>query len=178
MSANPYDRLPELPTFELTSSDVTTGVTLSLPQVSESTGLGGHDLSPQLSWSGAPAGTKSFVVTVFDPDAPTPSGFWHWAVANIPANVTELSAGAGTVGSGLLPAGAITLRNDGGFPGFVGASPPPGHGDHEYYFVVHSVDVEALDITADASPAMVSFQLFFHATGRAIIHAPFGIPAQ
>jgi Raf kinase inhibitor-like YbhB/YbcL family protein len=173
MSANPYDLLPVLPSFELSSSDVQQGVRLSTAQLGES--VGGSDVSPQLSWSGAPEGTKSYVVTVYDPDAPTASGFWHWAVFNIPAEVTSLAAGAGTPGSGLLPDSAVTLRNDGGFAGYMGATPPAGHGDHEYYFVVHAVDVAELDISQDASPGMLGFNLFFHAIGRAIISAPYGV---
>ena len=175
MSANPYDQLPKLPAFDLESTDVRRGERLSNDQVGDS--AGGKDVSPQLSWSGAPEGTKSYVVTVYDPDAPTASGFWHWAVFNIPAEVTSLAAGAGTPGSSTLPEGAVTLRNDGGVAGYVGATPPAGHGDHEYYFVVHAVDVEILDIPEDASPAMLGFNLFFHAIGRAVISAPYSEPA-
>jgi Raf kinase inhibitor-like YbhB/YbcL family protein len=173
MSANPYDQLPKLPSFDLESTDVRQGERLSNDQVGS--GAGGGDISPQLRWSGAPEGTKSYVVTVYDPDAPTASGFWHWAVFNIPAEVTSLPAGAGTPGSGLLPEGAVTLRNDGGVVGYVGATPPPGHGDHEYYVVVHAVDVETLDVPEDASPAMLGFNLFFHAVGRAVISAPYSV---
>ncbi|CAD5990149.1 YbhB/YbcL family Raf kinase inhibitor-like protein [Agreia sp. COWG] len=175
MSANPYDRLPKLPSFEITSTDVRQGERLSNAQLGAS--AGGQDVSPQLSWSGAPEATKSYVVTVYDPDAPTASGFWHWAVLDIPADVNTLASGAGTPGSELLPAGAVTLKNDAGVAGFVGATPPPGHGDHEYYVVVHAVDVESLGLPADASPAMLGFNLFMHAVGRAIISAPYGVEA-
>ena len=121
---NPYDFLPQVPEFSLTSTECTAGETLPMPHVSGLMGAGGEDRSPQLSWSGFPEGTKSFAVTCYDPDAPTASGFWHWAVANIPASVTELPSGAGdTDGSG-LPDGAIQLRNDAGFAGYVGAAPP------------------------------------------------------
>ncbi|HTK06435.1 MAG TPA: YbhB/YbcL family Raf kinase inhibitor-like protein [Ktedonobacteraceae bacterium] len=167
---NPYEHLPQVASFEVTSNDVREGEELSLPQVSGIFGAGGEDISPQLSWSGFPEGTKSFVVTVYDPDAPTASGFWHWAVVDIPANVTELARGAGDKedGSG-LPAGAFQLRNDGGAPRFVGAAPPVGHGKHRYFVVVHAVDVASLGIGKDATPAFLGFNLFFHTLGRATI---------
>ena len=105
---NPYDFLPELPGFTLTSTDITDGKPLKNAQVSGIMGAGGEDVSPQLSWSGFPEETRSFAVTVFDPDAPTASGFWHWAVANLPATVTELPSGVGD--GSLLPGDALTLR--------------------------------------------------------------------
>ncbi|QIS20223.1 YbhB/YbcL family Raf kinase inhibitor-like protein [Nocardia terpenica] len=171
-SHNPYAALPPLPTFALTSEDVTDGQPFGNDQVSGVFGAGGKDISPQLSWSGFPAGTKSFAVTVYDPDAPTASGFWHWAVADIPAAVTSLPRGAGSEG-GALPAGAITLRNDGGFAGFVGAAPPAGHGHHRYIITVHAVDVDSLGIDANATPAFLGFNLFSHAIGRAQIVATY-----
>jgi Raf kinase inhibitor-like YbhB/YbcL family protein len=151
----------------VTSSDVSDGHTLPMPQVSGVMGAGGEDRSPQLSWSGFPEGTRSFAVTVYDPDAPTASGFWHWAVANIPADVTELPAGAGAEGNAKLPAGAIQLRNDAGTQGYVGAAPPSGHGPHRYFVVVHAVDTETLDVTPNTSPAVLGFNLFFHTLARA-----------
>ena len=112
MRNNPYAELPNVASFQVTSSDIQDGEKLPMPQVSGIMGAGGQDVSPQLSWSGYPAGTKSFVVTVYDPDAPTASGFWHWAVVDIPAGVTELASGAGDEGGARLPAGAFQLRND------------------------------------------------------------------
>ena len=138
---NPYDELPEVPSFELTSEDVRDGEELQQPQWSGLFGAGGEDVSPQLAWSGFPDGTKSFAVTCYDPEAPTASGFWHWAVVDIPASVTELARGAGDEQGSGLPSGAFQLRNDAGVRQHVGAAPPPGHGRHHYYYVVHAVDV-------------------------------------
>src|SRR3712207_4827636 len=155
VTRNPYAELPELPTFTVTSTDVADGETLPKPQVSGIFGAGGEDTSPQLSWSGFPEETKSFAVTVYDPDAPTASGFWHWAVANLPASVTELPADAGNGDD--LPGGALILRNDAGQKRFIGAAPPPGHGAHRYIVAVHAVGVEKLDLPADATPAFLGF---------------------
>jgi Raf kinase inhibitor-like YbhB/YbcL family protein len=166
---NPYDFLPRVPSFTVTSADVTDGQQLSMAQVSGVLGAGGEDRSPQLSWSGFPEGTRSFAVTVYDPDAPTASGFWHWAVANIPASVSELPAGAGDKDNPQLPEGAVQLRNDGGFAGYVGAAPPAGHGPHRYFLVVHAVGTDRLDVTADATPAVLGFNLFFNTVARATI---------
>src|SRR6476660_8494387 len=166
---NPYEFLPKLPSFTLTSESVTDGQPLANDQVSGIMGAGGEDVSPQLSWSGFPEGTRSFAVTVFDPDAPTASGFWHWAVANIPASVTELASGAGDKDSASLPEGAVQLRNDGGFAGYVGAAPPSGHGPHRYFVVVHAVDTDTLDVDGNTSPAVLGFNLFFHTLGRATL---------
>ncbi|TQN32262.1 hypothetical protein FHX37_2212 [Haloactinospora alba] len=163
---SPYNFLPEVPSFTVTSSDVTHGQTLPNSQVSGIMGAGGEDVSPQLSWSGFPEGTRSFAVTCLDPDAPTASGFWHWAVCDIPATTTELVRGAGDENGTGLPAGAVTLRNDAGSKRYIGAAPPPGHGPHRYMFVVHAVDVESLGIDDSASPAFLGFNLFFHTLGR------------
>ena len=170
MVYNPYEHLPQVASFHLTSADVRENEKLSLPQVSGIFGAGGEDISPQLSWSGFPQDTKSFVVTVYDPDAPTASGFWHWAVVDIPAQVTGLARGAGDKedDSG-LPAGAFQLRNDSAMTRFIGAAPPVGHGKHRYFTVVHAVDVASLGISKDASPAFLGFNLFFHTLGRATI---------
>lgn len=151
-------------TFTLTSNDLVDGGTLSDAQV-----YAKGNSSPHLSWSGAPEGTKSFAITCYDPDAPTGSGFWHWTVANIPADISELASGAGAVGGANLPAGAIQGRTDFGDAGFGGAAPPAGHGPHRYIFTVFAVDVEKLDVTADNSGAVYGFNLHFHTLAKASI---------
>lgn len=147
--------------FTLTSNDLVDGGALSDAQV-----YAKGNSSPHLAWSGAPEGTKSFAVHCYDPDAPTGSGFWHWTVANIPADVTELAAGASPDN---LPKGAIEGRTDFGAPGFGGAAPPAGHGPHRYIFTVFAVDVDHLDVTAENSGAVFGFNLFFHTLAKASI---------
>ena len=169
MNYNPYENLPKVPSFEVTSTDVQDGEKMPLPHVSGIFGAGGEDVSPQVSWRGFPEGTESFVVTVYDPDAPTASGFWHWAVVDIPADVTELPHGAGDPSGSDLPKGAFQLRNDGGTVGYVGSAPPSGHGKHRYFIVVHAVDVASLGIDKDATPAFLGFNLFFHTLARGMI---------
>jgi Raf kinase inhibitor-like YbhB/YbcL family protein len=169
---NPYDFLPQVPSFTVTSTDIADGEHLAPPLVSGKMGLDGQDRSPQLSWSGFPAETKGFAVTVYDPDAPTASGFWHWAVTGIPASVTELPSGAADGG---LPDGALQLRNDAGFAGFVGAAPPAGHGTHHYYVVVHALDTDDLGIPAEATPAYLGFNLFSHTLARGTIVATYEV---
>lgn len=163
---DPYELLPAVGSFTVTSTDVRDGEQLALTYVHGS--AGGENRSPQLSWSGFPEGTKSFVVTCFDPDAPIVSGFWHWTVVNLPASITELPTGAGGDDAN-LPGDAFHVRSDMGSRDYVGAAPPKGDMVHRYYFVVHAVDVEALEVTPDASPTVVGFNLAFHTLARAII---------
>jgi Raf kinase inhibitor-like YbhB/YbcL family protein len=165
VSPNPYDLLPSVPSFTVTSTDLQDGQPLKDDQVAAR-----GNTSPQLSWSEVPEGTKSFVVTCFDPDAPTPSGFWHWVLVDLPANVTSLDTGA--TGKP-LPGKAFHCRNDGGEKGFMGAAPPQGDQVHRYFFVVHAVKEESLGVDPDASPAVVSFNLAFKSLGRAIIHGTY-----
>jgi Raf kinase inhibitor-like YbhB/YbcL family protein len=165
----PHESLPEVPSFTVTSTDVTDGAKLSMPQVSGVFGAGGEDISPQLSWEGFPEGTKSFAVTCFDPDAPTGSGFWHWAVANIPASVTELPTDAGNPDGSRLPAGAVMLAGDAGANRYIGAAPPSGHGTHRYVFTVHALKEESLDVDANTRPALLGFFMLGTTLGRASI---------
>lgn len=164
---NPYALLRAVPEFELISAQVREGE--PLPASVFGADAGGKDESPQLSWSGAPEGTLSYAVTCFDPDAPTGSGFWHWAVANIPAEVTSLEAGAGDPAKGLLPEGAITLPNEVRVPAFIGAGPPEGTGVHHYWFVVHALNVSHIDIDPQATPAVLGFMMRDAVIGRAIL---------
>lgn len=169
----PHDLLPPVAAFTVTSEDIADGEVLPDAQV-----LAGGDTSPQLSWSGAPEGTRSYVVTCYDPDAPTGSGFWHWSVVDVPASVTSLPTGAGSGDFAGLPAGAVQVRNDYGTRAFGGAAPPPGDPAHRYVFAVHAVDVEKLGPDGDASPAAVGFNLHYHTLGRAVLVAEYAAPKE
>jgi Raf kinase inhibitor-like YbhB/YbcL family protein len=167
VSPNPYDLLPRVGTFSVASEDVADGQPLADAQVAS-----GGNTSPQLSWSGAPSETKSYVVSCFDPDAPTPSGFWHWTVVDIPADVTALPAGAGS-GDDALPGAAFHVRNDVGSRDFTGAAPPEGDQVHRYFFVVHAVSEDSLGVDAEVSPTVVAINLAFKTLARAIVVATY-----
>lgn len=160
--------------FTLSSPTLPEGKPLPNAQVFNSFGCTGGNLSPELVWSNAPGGTKSFAVTVYDPDAPTGSGWWHWVIFNIPASMTSLPAGAGDPASGKAPQGAIQSQTDFGAPGFGGACPPPGDKPHRYIFTVHALNVDSLPLDAKASGAMVGFYLTQHTIARASFTRTFG----
>jgi Raf kinase inhibitor-like YbhB/YbcL family protein len=169
IAPDPYDILPSVPTFELTSNDIVDGSPLDEQFVHAS--AGGKNLSPQLAWSGFPVDTRSFVVTCFDPDAPTGSGFWHWVAVNLPRTVTELDRGVDP-----LPDDAFCVRNDYGDAAYGGAAPPPGDRTHRYVFAVHALDVDALEVPPDAPPAYIGFNLAFHTLARAVLRPTFQSP--
>ena len=160
---DPYSFLPKVATFTV-EADFADGAPLPDAQV-----YAKGNSSPALRWSGAPEGTKSYAVTCYDPDAPTPSGFWHWFVVNVPGDVTELPAGAGAERGGGLPAGSLQLANDFGTRDFGGAAPPEGDRAHRYMFVVAALDVEHLDLEADTHAAKASFMMLQHIVGRAFV---------
>lgn len=166
MTNDPLWRLPEVAALEVRSPDFDEGA--PLPDWARAHGAGGRDLSPELRWLGAPPETQSYVVRVFDPDAPTMSGFWHWAVYDLPASVDRLPRGAGTPSSGLLPPGAITVANELGDEEYTGAAPPPGHGEHRYFFVVSALDVARLELPPGITPAALGFMLRPHELARGV----------
>jgi Raf kinase inhibitor-like YbhB/YbcL family protein len=153
----------------LTSPDIKPGAKMADEQVFNNFGCTGKNISPTLNWSGAPKGTKSFALNVFDPDAPTGSGFWHWVIFNIPPDVTSLSKGAGDPKSSAAPKGAIQGRTDYGFPGYGGPCPPPGAKPHHYQFTIYALDVEKLNADENASAAVVGFNLHFHTLEKATL---------
>lgn len=155
----------------LTSPDFAEGGSLPEAQVLNGFGCSGANLSPALAWSGAPEGTKSYILTLFDPDAPTGSGWWHWTVANLPADSTGLAAGASPGG---LPAGAVEGRTDFGAPGFGGACPPEGAGAHRYVFTLYAMPEAALAVDGDTSGAMVGFLANAMALERAELTVTYG----
>lgn len=160
--------------FTLSSPTIKPNSKLGQEQVFNGFGCAGKNISPALKWSNAPTGAKSFAVTVYDPDAPTGSGWWHWVVYNIPANVTELPAGAGNANGSQLPAGAVQGRTDFGTAGFGGACPPQGDKPHRYIFTVHALKTEKIDAPADATAALIGFMLNANRLGKASFTATYG----
>lgn len=160
--------------FKVTSPDFVNGGTIKIAQVFNSFGCTGGDISPALHWSGAPAGTKSYALTIYDPDAPTGSGWWHWVVFNIPADVTGLPAGAGAADSHTLPAGAVQARTDFGFSHYGGPCPPVGDAPHHYQITVYALKVAKLPLGANASGALVGYYLHFNTLAKARLVGLFG----
>ena len=160
--------------LSLTSPDIKPGAKIADEQVFNAFGCSGKNISPALNWSGAPKGTKSFALNVFDPDAPTGSGFWHWVIFNIPPDVTSLPKGAGDPKSSAAPKGAIQGRTDYGVPGYGGPCPPPGAKPHHYQFTIYALDVDKLDADENATAAVVGFNLHFHTLEKATLTGLYG----
>lgn len=160
--------------FALTSPEIKAGGKIDKRFEFDGFGCKGDNKSPALKWSGAPAGTKSYAVTVYDPDAPTGSGWWHWMVINIPADVTELPAGAGVPNSTALPTGAVQNRIDYGVAAFGGVCPPPGDKPHRYIFTVHALKTGKLEVPADATAALTGFMINANSLGKASFTARYG----
>jgi Raf kinase inhibitor-like YbhB/YbcL family protein len=160
--------------FTLKSNDVAPKVTLSAAQIYSGFGCSGGNLSPQLSWSGAPSGTLSYAVTVYDPDAPTGSGWWHWVVIDLPTTTTTLSTGAGDTAGTLLPKGSRQIRTDFGTKGYGGPCPPQGDKPHRYIFTVYALKVAKLEVPDDATAAFVGFMIHSSELGKATFTAYYG----
>ena len=160
--------------FTVTSPDIHSGATIPMAQVFS--GCGGGNQSPALSWSGEPKGTESFAITMWDPDAPTGTGWWHWTVVNIPASVHSLPVNAGAANSTALPAGAVQGRTDFGFSNYGGPCPPKGDKPHHYIITVYAVKVPSLKIDAQSSGAAVGFNLHFNTLAKAKTVGTWGRP--
>ena len=160
--------------FTLISPDIKANG--KIPKRFEYNGFGcsGENRSPALQWSGAPKDTKSYAVTMYDPDAPTGSGWWHWIVINIPADVTELTAGAGALNSTLLPHGAVQGRSDFGTPAWGCTCPPQGDAPHRYIFTVYALKTGKLEVPADATAALTGYMIHANTLGKASFTATYG----
>ena len=159
--------------FTLTSTHIADQQALPLQFVHSAMGAGGQNVSPDLAWSGAPEGTQSYALTMYDPDAPTGSGWWHWVVYDIPASATGLVMGAGAAGGAALPAGAKLGRTDFGTAEYGGAAPPPGHGPHRYIFTLYALKTPQLDVPPDATAAMIGFSIHFAKLAQAQLTATY-----
>ncbi len=159
--------------FQLTSPAFTEGGTIPNAQVFKGFGCTGDNISPALAWSGVPKEAKSLALTVYDPDAPTGSGWWHWIVVNIPATETGLAEGAGSPG-GKLPVGAVQGRTDFGMAGYGGPCPPTGDPPHHYIFTLWAVTADRLDVDANSSGALAGYMLHFNNAGKAVLTGRYG----
>ena len=165
---------PARGTLVVTSTDMHAGRTMKMDQVFNGMGCTGANRSPEVTWRGAPRGTLSYAVTLYDPDAPTGSGWWHWVVYDIPASVTHLATGAGATTGGSLPADAAQGATDFGVAGYGGPCPPPGDKPHHYMLSVYALDVPKLDVPPNATAALVGFNIHAHTLARGRITALFG----
>ncbi|HEY2795146.1 MAG TPA: YbhB/YbcL family Raf kinase inhibitor-like protein [Micromonosporaceae bacterium] len=161
---SPYDSLKSVPALTVTSDDLDNGGVMPMAQVFN--GAGGGNVSPHLQWSGEPEGTKGYAVTLYDPDAPTVSGFWHWQMTGIPASVTALPSGAGAAG---VMEGVRNNRTDFGTEEYGGAAPPAGDGAHRYIFAVSALDTDDLGLDSSAGTAVTSFAIEAHTIARGLL---------
>lgn len=162
--------------FELSSPDIGDGQPLSKIQEYSGFGCTGDNRAPALNWRDAPPGTQSFAITVYDPDAPTGSGWWHWLLFNLPASTMSLPAASGQPGGPGLPGTSVQSVTDYGTPGFGGACPPAGDPPHRYVFTVHALKVAGLDLDASAMPALVGYMLNANSLGKASLTATYTRP--
>ena len=153
--------------FTLSSPTIKANSTLTDAQVFSGFGCTGQNISPALTWKNAPKNTKSFAITVYDPDAPTGSGWWHWLAYNISAKTTAIEANAGVEDSKLLPVGSVQGRTDFGNHAFGGACPPVGDKPHRYIFTIHALNTDKIELPTDASAAMVGYMLHAHLIAKA-----------
>ena len=171
MRRDPYAELPAVPAFRVSSDAVADEVTMPVAQRSGVFDAGGRDVSPDLTWSGFPDSTRSFIVTMYDPDAPTPSGFWHWTVVDLSPDTTSLPEGAGE-SDDVLPSGRH-ITNDAGMRRYIGPAPPPGF-THRYYIGVTALDIPTVDVPDTASPALALFITLRNAVARATVVPRYG----
>jgi Raf kinase inhibitor-like YbhB/YbcL family protein len=160
--------------FKLESPDIRSGAMIDRKFEFNGFGCSGENKSPALKWSGAPKDARSFAVTVYDPDAPTGSGWWHWTVINIPADVVDLKSDAGNASNANLPTGARHVRIDYGVAAWGGLCPPPGDKPHRYIFTVHALKTDRLDIPSDATAALAGFMINANQIGKASFTARYG----
>ena len=160
--------------FQLSSPTIKPESTLGADQVFNGFGCTGNNISPELVWANAPEGTKSFALTVYDPDAPTGSGWWHWVVYNLPATANKLTAGAGTADGKKLPTGSLQGRTDFGAPGFGGACPPVGDKPHRYIFTLHALKTDKIEVPTDATAALIGYMINANRIGQASFTAYYG----
>ncbi len=160
--------------FTLKSADIAPNATLTQEQVFNGFGCSGKNISPALSWIGAPAGTQSYALTVYDPDAPTGSGWWHWVIVNLPASANAIAKGAGTADGKALPVGSQQVRTDFGAYGFGGACPPAGDKPHHYIFTLYALKVPKLDVPTDGTAALAGFMIHGNMLAKTSFTALFG----
>ena len=180
-AATPLKRSPVMPmtaakasAFKLSSPELKPGQMLPASYEFAGFGCAGDNLSPALQWSGAPAGTQSFAVTMYDPDAPTGSGWWHWMAYNLPADTASLPRGAGSVDKPQLPTGAVQQRIDFGVAGYGGVCPPAGSPPHRYIFTVYALKTAKLDVPADATAALAGFMINANTLAKASFTVRYG----